>query len=106
MTHPGKAFNVILARTATLAVLATASCCMPALAEGWQHMGAVQRVEKLQDGIELSSGRAKMRITAFRDGVIRVRVAPQGTFPKDRSWGAIERPESGLVNIAHAKDDV
>ena len=79
---------------------------MPALAEGWQHVGAVQRVEKLQDGVELSSGRAKVRITAFRDGVIRVRVAPQGAFPKDSSWAVIEPPEIAPVKIEDAKDDV
>src|ERR1700720_2828210 len=106
MTHPGKAFNVILARTGTLALLATASCCLPALAEGWQHIGAVQRVEKLQDGVELSAGRAKVRITAFRDGVIRVRVAPQGTFPKDSSWAVIEPPEIVPVKMEDSKDNV
>ena len=53
---------------------------------GWQHIGNAQRVEKLKDGVELTAGTAKLRITAFRDGVIRVRLAPQGSFPKDFSW--------------------
>jgi len=56
------------------------------LAQGWQHVGKVQRVEKLKDGVELTAGSAKIRITAFRDGVFRVRVAPNGTFPKASSW--------------------
>jgi hypothetical protein len=30
-----------------------------------------------------------VRITAFCDGVTRVRVAPQGAFPKDSSWAVI-----------------
>src|SRR5690242_21711011 len=55
----------------------------PAAAAGWQHIGNVQRVEKLPDGVELIAGSAKLRITAFRDGVIRVRLAPGGSFEKD-----------------------
>ncbi len=69
-------------------------------------MGAVQRVEKLPDGVELSAGRAKVRVTAFRDGVIRVRVAPQGTFPNDRSWAVIETPEVPPVKMEDGKDDI
>src|SRR5256714_989453 len=55
-------------------------------ADGWQHLGAVQRVEKLKDGIELTSGKSKIRITQVHDGVLRVRVAPNGAFGKDLSW--------------------
>jgi len=52
-------------------------------AQGWQHIGNVQKVEKLPDGVELTVGKTKVRVTAFREGVFRVRVAPTGTFPKD-----------------------
>ena len=41
-------------------------------AQGWQHIGNVQHVEKLADGVELSAGTAKVRITAFRSGIFRV----------------------------------
>ena len=106
MPHPGKTLNVTLARTATFALFAAAASCAPTLAEGWQHLGAVQHVEKLPDGVELSAGSAKVRITAFRDGVIRVRVAPQSAFPKDSSWAVIEPPEVPPVKVEDAKDDV
>jgi alpha-glucosidase len=106
MAHPRRVLNVVLARTATVVLVATAVCCKPLRAEGWQHVGVVQRFEKLQDGVELSAGRAKVRITAFRDGVIRVRVAPQGTFPKDGSWAVIETPDAVPVKIEDGKDDV
>src|SRR5262252_7329039 len=55
-------------------------------AQGWQHLGNVQKVEKLPDGVELLAGKAKARVTVFREGIFRVRVAPNGTFPKDYSW--------------------
>jgi len=70
-----------------------------AAAQGWQHLGKVQRVEKLKDGVELTAGTAKVRISAFRDGVFRVRLAPDGTFPKDSSWAVIESPEPPAFRI-------
>jgi alpha-glucosidase len=106
MAHLGKTLNVLLARIATLILFAVAATCAPALAEGWQHLGTVQHVEKLPDGVELSAGNARVRITAFRDGVIRVRVAPQGAFPKDFSWAVIETSEVPPVRVEDAKDDV
>jgi len=69
------------------------------VAQGWQHVGKVQRVEKLKDGVELTAGAAKVRITAFRDGVFRVRLAPTGAFPKDSSWAVIESPDPPTVKI-------
>src|SRR5277367_615985 len=98
-----KTVNARLARVTALASFAVIVSVWPAHAEGWQHVGAVQHVEKLPDGVELSAGRAKVRVTAFRDGVIRVRVAPQGTFPKDSSWAVIETPEVPQVKMEDGK---
>ena len=38
-----------------------------AAAQGWQHLGKVQRIEKLKDGVELTASEAKVRVTVFRD---------------------------------------
>src|SRR5260370_9451869 len=81
------------ARRIGIGLLAGVLWCGIAVGQGWQHLGKVQRVEKLKDGVELTSGAAKVRIAVFRDGVFRVRVAPNGTFPKDSSWAVIESPE-------------
>jgi alpha-glucosidase len=97
MAHLGKT---------TIALFAAVVSCMPASAQGWQHVGAVQHVENLPDGVELSAGSAKVRVTAFRDGVIRVRVAPQGTFANDSSWAVIEVPELPAVKINQDDRDV
>jgi len=80
--------------------------CGSLLGQGWQHIGKVQRVEKLKDGVELSAGAAKVRVTAFRDGVFRVRVAPNGTFPKDFSWAVIEAPNPPAVKIEENQKEV
>ena len=77
-----------------------------AIAQGWQHIGKVTKVEKLPDGVELTAGKSKVRITAFREGIVRVRVAPTGVFPKDFSWAIVEAPQSPAVKIDDAKDEL
>ena len=71
-----------LARWTGTGMLAYAFSASSAMAAGWQHIGNVERVEKLQDGIELTAGAAKVRITLFRDGVIRVRLAESPAFDR------------------------
>ncbi len=95
-----------LARRILCGLLFLALCTGVAAAAGWQHIGNVQRVEKLKDGVELTAGAAKVRVTVFRDGVIRVRLAPQGLFPKDFSWAVIESPEAAAVNVEDGKNEV
>jgi alpha-glucosidase len=75
-------------------------------AAGWHHIGSVQHVEKLSDGVELSDGTAKVRITAIRDGIVRVRIAPDGNFPKDTSWAVIQSPEPLSVQIDETSSEV
>jgi alpha-glucosidase len=82
-----------------IGLLVLALWCGAVAAQGWQHLGKVQRVDQLKDGVELSAGAAKIRVTAFRDGVFRVRVAPNGLFPKDFSWALIESPETPSLKI-------
>jgi alpha-glucosidase len=85
----------------------------PGLAQGWRHIGKVEGVDtikqRLQDGVELTAGQTKVRVTQFYNGVIRVRVAPNGHFPKDFSWALAETPLnyiSGPVQIHDEKNEV
>jgi alpha-glucosidase len=94
------------ARSTGIGLLVCAFCIKSAVPSGWQHIGNVQGVEKLKDGVELTAGSAKLRITAFRDGVIRVRLSPQGSFPKDFSWAVIESPEPPAINIEDGKNEL
>ena len=82
-----------------VASLFLAVLCAGNGAQGWHHLGNVQNVEKLKDGMELTAGSAKVRITSFRDGVVRVRVAPNGKFPEDFSWAIIQQPDPPAVLI-------
>jgi alpha-glucosidase len=89
-----------------IGLLASAIGCGTAVAQGWQHLGKVQRVEKLKDGVELTAGPAKVRLTVFRDGLFRVCVAPNGTFPKDSSWAVIESPEPPALKIEENQKEI
>ncbi len=94
------------ARRIGIGLLASLLGCGIALAQGWQHLGKVQHVEKLKDGVELTAGAAKVRIVVFRDGVFRVRVAPNGAFPKDSSWAVIESPEPPALKIEENQKEI
>src|ERR1700686_1559144 len=97
---------LVFARRPTLTLLALAFCATCSPAQGWQHVGAVQRVESLKDGVELTAGRAKVRITAFNDSVIRVRVAPQGNFPKDSSWAVIADAHPASPKVEDTRNEL
>lgn len=82
-------------------------------AQGWHHIGKVERVEVfkdgIQDGTELTAGEAKVRITQVYNGIIRVRVAPDGHFPKDFSWALADTPLNkigGPVQIHDGQNEV
>ncbi len=89
----------LFVRNIGMGLLVCALSGQTVLAQGWRHIGKVQRVEKLKDGVELSAGAAKVRVTIFREGIFRVRVASDGNFTKDLSWAVIESPEPPPVKI-------
>jgi alpha-glucosidase len=80
--------------------------CSENRAQGWHHLGDVQGVETLKDGMVLTSGKAKVRIIAVRDGIVRVRVAPTGTFPKDFSWAIVQAPDAPSVSVEEGTREV
>jgi alpha-glucosidase len=94
------------ARLFAMSLLAFALVCGTVSAQGWQHLGGVQGVEKLKDGVEFSAGGAKVRVTVFREGVFRVRVAPNGAFAKDSTWAVIASPEAPALTVDEDQKEV
>ena len=95
-----------LLRRIGMSMATFALVCGAVSAQGWQHLGKVESVEKLKDGVELTSGGAKVRVMVFREGVFRVRVAPNGTFPKNFSWAVVESPETPALTIEEDQKEV
>src|SRR5215472_6572799 len=84
-----------LARRSILLALAVAGISTTAVAQGWQHLGKVQHLEKLSDGVELTTGAAKVRITSFR------RASFVSDWPRrGPSRRTIPGPSSNLQNRA------
>src|SRR5215467_3905166 len=102
----GAGFMGRLVRQFTFIAFAAAYFLPAAFGQGWRHLGKVQHLEKLPDGIELTAGTAKLRITSFRPGIIRVRLAPQGIFARDSSWAVIQPPEPGAFVVAEEKSEI
>jgi len=54
-----------------------------------RSLGPVTNVRRIDTGVILECGRARVRVTVERAGIIRVRLAPQGKFRRDHSWSVI-----------------
>ncbi len=91
---------------AGLALCVLLGAAASAAAQGWTSLGEVTGVDNLRDGVEVSAGAAKVRVTAFSDGVFRVRLAPHGGFPKDSSWAVSASPRPPALSIDDAPDAV
>ena len=61
-------------------------------------LDAVTDSKPLPDGIEVQAGPAVMRITASRDDIIRVRIAPDA-LPEDASWAVLPEVRSKSINV-------
>jgi len=64
---------------------------------------AVSSSHPLRDGIELRAGAATLRITALRDDIVRVRIAPGG-LPEDASWAVLPAAHGKSVDVHPVED--
>ena len=55
-----------------------------------------------QNGLDVRIGKALVSVTALRDDVLRVRIAPSGMLPADESWAAL--PEARQASLAVRAD--
>ncbi|HYK51560.1 MAG TPA: alpha-glucosidase, partial [Terriglobales bacterium] len=64
-------------------------------------MGDVTAVQNQPNGVELSAGSAHVRVNALSPNVIRVRYAPQGSFPAEHSFAVLPNtfPDGVKVQI-------
>lgn len=67
-------------------------------------LDTVTNSQPLHDGIQLQSGPAIVRVTALRDDIIRVRMAPGSELPEDASWAVLSEPRSKSVEVQPSSD--
>jgi alpha-glucosidase len=73
-------------------------------AAGWQTAGGVKHVVRLPDGVELVCDAARVRVTFFREGIVRVRLAPTGTFAKDFSWAVVAASQPPSFRLEETRE--
>jgi alpha-glucosidase len=84
-------FGLVVVATGTARAQTTAS-------QSAVRLEAVTGSHTLRDGIELQAGSATVRITALRDDIVRVRIAP-GALPEDASWAVLPGPRGNSVDV-------
>ena len=90
-----------------LVTLVVGWTCLPAAAQ-WRSLGDVSGVTKLPNGIEVSAGPGKVRITVVSRNVVRLRYAPMGSFSEDHSFAVLPGafPEGAQFDVKDASDAV
>ena len=78
--------------------LGTAHCLLAR--DGWQALDSVTEFTSSPRGVELSAGRAHIRVTALSPNVIRFRYAADGSFPAEHSFAVVPNAFPLLPRVA------
>jgi alpha-glucosidase len=85
-------------------VVSSASARRVSAAQSGISLEAVTGFQARPDGIDIQAGPASLRITALREDILRVRIAPGNTFPEDTSWAVLPGPRSKSVDVHPTQD--
>jgi alpha-glucosidase len=75
-----------------------------AIAQSQVALDAVTNTQPLRDGIQIQAGAAQLRITALRDDIVRVRIAPGPALPEDASWAVLPDSRTKTIDVQPARD--
>ncbi len=93
---------LLLCFGATIALVATQA--QTAGSQSGIPLESVTGTQPRSDGLDLQAGSARVRITALRDDILRVRIAPGNTLPEDASWAVLPGPRSKSVDVTPIPD--
>jgi len=95
-----------LARGAALIYLLAVFVRFPiALAQTSTTLESVSTFQPLANGIDVHAGSAVLHITALRDDIVRIRIAPDGTLPEDASWAVLADSRKESVDVQPLQDE-
>lgn len=78
---------------------------MPSASLTWSTMGKIQQVSSEQRSVYLVGERAEMALSVLSANLIRVRIAPNGSFLARRSW-AVTKEDSDWSTIQYTLKDM
>ncbi len=99
MTHSSRRPRLVFLSAIMVAVLGCAAAGAATSQQASDTVTAVTSFQRQRDGIAIKAGAVSLRITALRDDILRVRIAPGGTFPEDSSWAVLPGPRGKSVEV-------
>ena len=97
--HSSRKPSLVFLFGAIVAAICSTSAQAASLSQSGTTLEAVTSFQRLRDGVEIKAGSASLRVTALRDDILRVRIAPGGAFPEDSSWAVLSGPRGKSVNV-------
>ncbi len=92
---PARAFALVLVPLSSATIAQNPSSApQPRVA-----LESVTSAQPLRDGIVIKAGQATLHITALRDDILRVRIAPGNTLPEDASCAVLPGPRTKTVDV-------
>ncbi len=85
-----------------LVVLSSAAAPSATTSQASVTLEAVTSSQAQRDGIDVQAGSASLRITALRDDIVRVRIAPGSMFPEDSSWAVLPEAAQQVRRLCNA----
>src|SRR3954468_23226851 len=86
-------------KTFRLAVILVACVPLPCLAQSWQHLAKVDRIERMPTGLVAHAGTSVIEVTAIAPSIARVRISFTGRFDSRPSWAVIKTPEAVKTSL-------
>jgi alpha-glucosidase len=95
-------------RAARLSILVLLASCVSYGQTQWRSLGNVTGVQTLANGVELSAGSSRVRVTALSPNVVRLRYSMPGSFPADQSFAVLPNafPDPPKIQIKDTPDAV
>ena len=97
--HSSRKPSLVFLFGAIVAAICSTSAQAASPSQSGTTLEAVTSFQRLRDGVEIKAGSASLRVTALRDDILRVRIAPGGAFPEDSSWAVLSGPRGKSVNV-------
>jgi alpha-glucosidase len=74
----------------------------------WRSLGDVSSAQKLENGVEISAGPARLRVLALSPNVVRLRYSTQSSFPPDESFAVLPGafPDAPKAQVKDSPDAV